>query len=63
MSFGGGSRICLGRNLALVEVYKIVATLLNRYEIELADPSKELHTINSWFMRQEGLITKITPRK
>jgi cytochrome P450 len=63
LSFGGGSRICLGRNLAMVEVYKIVATLLNRYEIELEDPTKELKTINSWFMRQEGLITKISPRK
>jgi hypothetical protein len=60
LAFGGGSRICMGRNLALVEVYKIVATLVNRYEIELAHPEKEWHVICRWFMRQKGLETKIS---
>jgi cytochrome P450 len=63
LSFGAGSRICLGRHLALMEVYKIVATLVNRYEIELEDPDREWKVMGSWFTRQEGLITKISPRK
>jgi cytochrome P450 len=33
MAFGAGSRICLGRPLALVEVYKVVATLFGRYKV------------------------------
>ncbi|KAK4033039.1 Pisatin demethylase [Parachaetomium inaequale] len=63
LTFGGGSRICTGRNLALVEVYKIVATLVNRYEIELADPGKEWEVLCRWFSRQKGLVTKISLRE
>lgn len=63
LSFGSGSRICIGRNLALVEVYKIVATLLNRYDIELDDPEREWRVECKWFARQRGLITKLSLRK
>ncbi|KAL2020441.1 hypothetical protein VTK56DRAFT_8407 [Thermocarpiscus australiensis] len=62
LAFGGGSRICIGRHLALVEVYKIVATLVNRYGVELADPSREWEVWNSWFARQKGLVTRIRLR-
>ncbi|KAK3353366.1 cytochrome P450 [Lasiosphaeria hispida] len=63
LSFGGGSRICAGRNLALVEIYKIVATLVNRYDIALADPNKVWTVWNSWFPRQKGIITTLKMRK
>jgi cytochrome P450 len=62
LTFGGGSRICTGRNLALVEVYKVVATLVNRYEIELEDPSREWEVMCRWFWRQKGLVTKMSAR-
>lgn len=55
LSFGGGSRICLGRHLALLEAYKIVATLINRYDIELVNPEREWEVTCSWFPRQRGL--------
>lgn len=63
LTFGAGSRICLGRLLALCEVYKVVATLILRYEIELADPTKEWSVEGSWFSRQKGIITKMRLRK
>ncbi|KAK4149176.1 Pisatin demethylase [Chaetomidium leptoderma] len=63
LSFGGGARICTGRNLALVEVYKVVATLVNRYDIELEDPEREWDVTCRWFLRQKGLVTKISLRK
>ncbi len=63
LGFGGGSRVCLGRNLALVEVYKVVATLVNRYEIELEEPGREWKVVGMWFMRQTGLVTKIRLRE
>lgn len=33
MSFGGGNRVCVGKPLALVEVYKVVATVFGKYQV------------------------------
>ena len=63
LTFGAGSRICIGRHLATVEVYKIVASLVNRYDIELEDPNCELKVTCSWFPRQRGLMAKLKLRE
>ena len=62
LTFGAGSRICIGKSLGLVEVYKVVATLVARYDIELVHPEREWEVINSWFMRQEGLEVQLSKR-
>jgi cytochrome P450 len=33
LTFGAGNRVCIGRYLALMEIYKIVPTLLLRYKV------------------------------
>ncbi|CAM1501189.1 Fc.00g103510.m01.CDS01 [Cosmosporella sp. VM-42] len=63
LTFGGGSRVCIGRNLAQLNVYKIVATLVRRYEIELADPTQDWEVTGSWFPRQKGLICNLKKRQ
>ena len=40
MAFGTGHRACIGRNLANVEIQKIVVSLLARYEMELVGGQK-----------------------
>ena len=35
LTFGAGSRICLGRNIAIFQAYKTVATLFNLYDVSL----------------------------
>jgi cytochrome P450 len=62
LSFGAGSRICIGKSLALNQVHKVVATLAVLYNIELVDPNKEWRVINSWVPRQEGLEVRISKR-
>ena len=62
LTFGGGSRICIGRNIALLEVYKVLATLVSRYEISLADPNQEFVIVSTWFPRQSGLVCKLRKR-
>ncbi|KAF4340768.1 cytochrome P450 monooxygenase [Fusarium beomiforme] len=62
LTFGGGSRICLGRHIALVQIYKAVATLVSRYEIRLADPKVKMKIISGWFPRQTHLIVKMCKR-
>jgi cytochrome P450 len=62
LTFGAGSRVCIGRNLGMMEVYKVVATLVSRYEVELADPKGEWKTHNSFFVRQEGIEVRLRRR-
>ena len=62
LTFGAGSRICIGKHLGLIEVYKVVATLVARYNMELVHPEKEWKVINSWFMRQEGIEVQMSKR-
>lgn len=62
LSFGAGKRACLGRNIATLELLKVVPALLLRYEMELARPEREWKVVNSWAVRQEGLDVVITRR-
>lgn len=54
LTFGGGRRICIGKALGLFQVYKVLATLVTLYDIELVEPKEEWKVIGSWFPRQEG---------
>jgi cytochrome P450 len=62
LTFGAGSRICIGKNLALLEVYKVIATLVTLYRTELAHPDQDWKVINSWFMKREGLGFRLSRR-
>ncbi|KAK7992636.1 hypothetical protein PG988_001430 [Apiospora saccharicola] len=62
LAFGGGSHICIGRNLALLETYKVVATIVKGYHVELEDPAREWKVTDSWFTRQEGLRCRMRLR-
>ncbi|MBW4645421.1 MAG: cytochrome P450 [Goleter apudmare HA4340-LM2] len=42
MPFGGGARRCLGEALALFEMKLVLATILSRYELALADHQPEI---------------------
>ncbi|KAK1958741.1 cytochrome P450 [Colletotrichum sublineola] len=61
--FGGGSRICLGRNLSLMELYKIVPSLISRFEIQLVDPEEKWWTSSRWFYRTKGVTCHLRRRK
>lgn len=55
LTFGAGKRTCLGKNIAMLELHKVVPAVFMRYDIELAEPDKEWTTVNSWIVRQTGL--------
>ncbi|CAK1355293.1 Pisatin demethylase [Cercospora beticola] len=59
--FGAGARTCIGKNISLLEIYKLVPTFLRNFEVELATPGREWKTKNAWFVTQD-FDTKFKPR-
>ncbi|KNG49034.1 cytochrome p450 [Stemphylium lycopersici] len=59
MAFGGGNRVCIGKPLALVEVYKVVATVFGKYKIDLEHPSKEWDLNKQWFVWPHNIKVKL----
>lgn len=62
LAFGGGSRICLGRNLSQMEVWKVVPTLISTFDIALEDPNETWWYCSRWFYRVKGVICTLKPR-
>jgi len=62
--FGAGARTCIGKNISLLEIYKLVPSFLRRFEIEAGtEGGVNWKTHNAWFVRQEGFVTRFRPRK
>ncbi|KAM0323639.1 hypothetical protein ACHAQA_008574 [Verticillium albo-atrum] len=62
LSFGAGSRICGGRHIANLEMYKILASFVKRYRVELVNPGKDWGVKNGWFLRQTGVYVRLQRR-
>ncbi|KAM7198734.1 benzoate 4-monooxygenase [Naviculisporaceae sp. PSN 640] len=62
-TFGAGSRICLGRNLAIVESYKILATLLNRYDMRFEGPDGGYELKGGWLRAPKRLMVRMKVRE
>ncbi|UPX16733.1 uncharacterized protein EKO05_0007120 [Ascochyta rabiei] len=63
MAFGGGTRTCVGKNIALIELHKLSSQLVWNFHFEFYDPKKtQWHTRNTFFARQEGLIVRVKAR-
>ncbi|ROV90201.1 hypothetical protein VSDG_08773 [Cytospora chrysosperma] len=62
LQFGMGSRTCIGKNISLLEIYKLVPSLLRRFELNFQDPSKDWKICNSWFVKQTDFWTTFSMR-
>ncbi|CAJ2504409.1 Uu.00g118030.m01.CDS01 [Anthostomella pinea] len=56
LAFGAGNRVCLGKKIAELEIYKTIATLVASFEIALEDPNAKLDQPNYWFTFVESPI-------
>ncbi|KAH0847275.1 cytochrome P450-like protein [Fonsecaea pedrosoi] len=60
--FGGGTRTCLGKHIALLEIYKLVPSFLRRFEIQPTDDEEwDLHT--AWFVKPRKFDVVITAKE
>ncbi|KAL2870730.1 cytochrome P450 [Aspergillus lucknowensis] len=62
LQFGAGSRTCIGKNISLMEIYKLVPSFLRRFDVQLAYPDQEWKLWNAWFVRQYNFKTKFIAR-
>lgn len=51
--FGAGARTCIGKNLSLMEIYKLVPSFLRRFEVSFVSPQEEFmsYTTNTVLYR------------
>ena len=62
LSFGAGTRTCLGRNISMLEMSKLLPQLFRSFDLELSCPDREWELHDYWFVRQTGLICKVMRR-
>lgn len=61
--FGGGSHLCIGRNLALLEMNKVLPRLIRDYDLKLVHPDRPLKANTTFFVVQSGLEVLIKKRE
>src|ERR1700742_3047023 len=62
LAFRAGKRSCLGKNIAMLELHKLVPALFLKFKIELDDPSREWEVGNAWVLSQTGLSVRLSLR-
>ncbi|KAH6983189.1 cytochrome P450 [Ilyonectria sp. MPI-CAGE-AT-0026] len=62
-TFGMGSRSCVGRHLATVEMYKYIAQFFRHFDAESVRPEKPWNTKSQWFAFQRQFHIKIKRRR
>ncbi|POS71569.1 hypothetical protein DHEL01_v210040 [Diaporthe helianthi] len=63
LTFGHGARTCLGKNISMLEMCKLIPQLVREFDFRLADPNAELKTYNAWFVKQADLKVIVSERK
>lgn len=61
MAFGMGSRTCIGKNISILEISKLVPQLVRRYDISLATPKWTCR--NQWFTKQSNFDVTVRMRE
>jgi hypothetical protein len=52
-----------GKNIALMEIGKLVPQLLRKFDIEWASEKPDWEVNVWWFARQRGMIARLTERE
>lgn len=63
LTFGKGTRTCMGKNIALMEVNKLLPEVVMRFDLEFEEPEREWTVHNDWFVRQQNIKARVRSRK
>lgn len=61
--FGNGQRACIGRGFAMMEASLVMCMMLQRFDIELADPGYKLEVKETLTLKPHGLNIRARRRK
>ncbi|KAL8694897.1 MAG: hypothetical protein Q9218_000561 [Villophora microphyllina] len=62
LSFGAGTRRCVGKNLAMLVMYKFLASLFSKFEIELVNKEKGPKLFHTTFVQIMDFNVTLKPR-
>ncbi|KAF2646987.1 cytochrome P450, partial [Lophiostoma macrostomum CBS 122681] len=62
LSFGSGSRTCIGKNISLLEISLLIPELVRNFDFELVDKQAPLESENIWFVRQKNVNCRVSMR-
>ncbi|KAF2804541.1 cytochrome P450 [Mytilinidion resinicola] len=62
LTFGAGVRTCIGKNISIMEMGKLVPQVLRQFDIEWASSEREWTVTTYWFAKQTGLLVRMKPR-
>lgn len=63
LQFGAGARTCIGKNVSLLEIYKLVPSFLRRFEVQFAEGQGEsVKEYNAWFVGVRGFRARFRRR-
>lgn len=60
--FGAGARTCIGKNISIMEMGKLVPQILREFDVALPD-GKEWTVHTWWFAKQSNLSAIFTPKE
>ncbi|KAJ9606533.1 Cytochrome p-450 [Cladophialophora chaetospira] len=58
LTFGAGTRTCIGKNISILEMGKFVPQILRHFDLEWASALLEWKTEAVWFWKQSGIIVR-----
>jgi cytochrome P450 len=58
-----GSRTCVGKNISLMEMAKVIPQIVRNFDLELTYPKREWRTTNHWFVKQTEFFVNLSRRK
>ncbi|CZS88735.1 uncharacterized protein RAG0_00377 [Rhynchosporium agropyri] len=64
LAFGMGSRTCIGKNMSLLEMSKMVPQVLSNFDFVLEDECRDdLKCLNRWFVKQQFFRARVMARQ